>query len=1624
MDELGDPLVRLQILQRDLSAFNENGFKNIHRLAAELDAAQEDLKRLLHRNRKSDASRSKVAPNTQPTPTTLTIDSVDYEVQDLFRQNAIFAADALELDELEAAMLCIRAQRPGEDTPEAMTLGLKAVLLFHEQRVALLDCLRLYLHTSQNEDLNEDEQDAFRQNVREFLQGTNGGQAECSAYWRKCLEGLGDIEDFISKVAAEKDKAIMTGADLSGYTGEWLLAQRMLLTRQHESMTAVLSYLIKGHYIQPEDYRAFLSKAAALDVPMDIAIHYLPVLISGSGGFGSDQSAASGLHRLFAVGPGQLQWKNANLKAAATVFWLAEYTVRPQNDTEEEEKARTKLFFDALANNAFKFVLATASYLKPVVWHDPARTAIVDFLSKDALTIPAEAPRPSPDFSAKAMQDLQVFTEGFVSNMPDTLRKLKTEEDETRRNLLSQSVNVYDPDLDLERFMVIMALAYYGDDEAATDFWSSRESNLYGFLRWTSQRLPTPRVAAFCMLLQSIACDEKSANHAHRFLLEDVTMTSGKMRKMYAVSWTQIFSELELYGSTLKDRPSVPQTGSGQSRSADDMVIEEFETSIMLDSYLGLAASICRKSPDARNWLLKDQTFHLGEVMFQLLRSSDHARIRACCLDLLTALLTDKSAEVRNGMWVLIDSWISSGGLDGSSAPRTPSRPLHHAKHYLKPYVADAEAGAAMVAFLNALISPMTGSANQQRTQLPFPEALGRPHRHEGIHTYVDFVMGAVLARRIPEMQIDEPMLHLWRYECLNFAFQCLSTFNEDIVLLASTTNAELESALETKSFTRYASLHPFARVMEWLFDKNVAISLFAALQTNLEALNDADPSSPLVQATLKAIQVLHLAWKLQSTYFNLVRPTIISQAPKAQPISATWTSIDDIFLSHVATVSDIALFTTCKQVDISLESLKLLEQIGASRKLSETAEGRHGSRIVSVLAADSSNLTMNLAPDFSLQDWDLETTGVPLKVVKAKAVLDLLHASLKMSQRTPGMAHALLGFKCRERVVEVMPGSPFDNAESLFHTIAACAGSSPPFDVQLGNTSWLLGLKRGCLDVLLKLAVHPLTERIVQPMLRSMDLLGAVSHNLEPLSATGLWDGRPLHDKDILLFDSALSIRDFMRVREAYFALASTELRTAASQGAYSVQEKIVSVLLGTIKLPTGEEILTTSLFDLFDFFDVQTTDAYVVPKSTYFDDDNVSACTKEDPETGLSFDLSLVHMHLILRKKQLKDRGTIQDVAQEDAADNEINSIVAALKTQNHFTAIQGARLAALEAWTDLVSLVVTKGGMEQENVIALSLQGLLVTLPKFEKSLGRGNMDAAALLAKLTLTFTQAIIPASQGSSEQTASVAIERLLSTFRVALKVITDSGTDLGLRDVSYRTCCAVLASIPNVSVTGRNSQTASTRQLLQLVQNAGERLLLVATEDSFSGRGVTRVSALLFLDGLISLFQSLKANTQLLRGLMKLNFVPVLIDTGVGNVASAFRSDDETIATMAYYHTAMALLLRLCKTQDGAQLIINSGLFPAIEESKLFTTDPDLGLDIENPAALLEFYALLSDVLRLMTATAVQKGAQLAKSFLQQHRFTVQAILKQATRGQALDAADELCKLLMATGFLEVSSI
>jgi nuclear pore complex protein Nup205 len=1658
MDNNG-AMERLQSLRRDLIAFTESRMPNFNRLAGELQESIGELQRLVDRKKKSEESRKTLDIPAGQKHKAITIGDIKYSINEDFRAVVLKVADDIDLDELQAATRCFDVVAANGGRVDD-GVAYRAILGFHSERCTILDCLRLLLAQTVDLEADDDYGVSLQESVQKILQVQQGNASGGSAYFRRCSDALKEVEAYLKQNAAHKQTAQATGQPVEGETFQFLTGQRMLLAQQHEYLAAMLSHLIRAGHASEADFRPVLTAASQQEQIDDIAIHYLPIIISGSAHFGASElitpQVANGLHSLFASGPTRLQWKQPVFRAAATICWLAEYNSRFQDpassqtirvaDRQRQEEERQALFFECVKEKGFHFLLAACEFLRPDAWYDPAKVGLVRYLMEDTKSV--EAAPALPEFASLTMVELQSFSEAFVANMPDALRRLKADEDDRRRNQFSRPPEAGEHNqTDLERFLVIMSYAYQDSPEAAQDFWSDKESNLYGFLRWASQRLPTPRVAAFCELLRSIAGDEKSANQAHFFLREDTTMTAGKLRRSYSVSWSQIFAELDIYASSVKNKPASASQLPGQNGTIPEGSYDEPETYLMLEAYLRLAAHLCRLSPEARNWMLREQSLHIGETLFHLASTGNDSRIHAVCFDVLAALLTDKIPEVNEGMWALLDNWVSGGGASLSRHGRL----AHPEQRYLNNYVANPETATGLVTLLNTLVAPSRIAGEINLGSLPFPESLGSQNRQGGIDTYVDFVLGPVFRSTSSDAALsdghDRTPIDVLRYACLEFICLCLSSFDENLVALANVADLGVDAAIRTSSLVAYVRLHPFARVMDWMFNNNVIHAFAHVVRQDIDILNQLSPDSPRVQATLQAIKAMNLALKLQTTYLDIIRP-LLNKDPHNKPTSnanASIASYDEVILSQLDLVTDIVSFASSTNLDLSLESANLAQKLCSSRKLtapppfSEGSNVRIGSRLIGHMSEASDVIAPQVAPLFAIQPGDLDYEGQSPKLAQANAVLDVLNGSLDNAAGRPSVAHCLLGFACHTRVSTVEPTNAFAQGESLFHSIAICAVQAP-IAVDTDNVSYLLRLKKACLDVVLKLALSQLTANIVLPALRSIDFLSALAQN-QILAATATsWDSRELKDPTLLFDTSAAAVINFIHTRENIFEYAATELRKVSDMQLFSVQEKLRATLLGTIITPDGERTRTLSIFELFDFFDLETAQP-LVASCKYLSNVDFSSCLKDDAESGATFDIAMAEELLLVRKRDLQLQGALKELAEEVQVDDEVRALCASLTSQNNWQAIHISRLSALEAWIDLMALLVTSSGLSPEETMSTALHGLQIVLSRLEKTLA-DNIDAAALLAKLTLILVQAVTAARPSGSQpsQPSGVVTERLISAFRVCLKVVTDSSSGLGLRDVCYRICCAVLAALPLTVINGKASPSTNARQLLQLIQTSGDRLITVATEDAFSGRGITRVSSLLFLDALLALSQIANVNSAMLRSLERLNFIPVLIDHSIGSVTSSFSGDNDELTTaVAYFHTALSLVLRVCQTSEGTRLTLDSGLFPAIAESRLFTTDPDIGLDIDNPIALREFYRLLSAVLRVVTAVVLSRGPgnahilQQAKNFLQENRFSMQAVFKrtsavQKTAGppekEAVVVADEFSRLLIVTGFLDVSAL
>ena len=137
-------------------------------------------------------------------------------------------------------------------------------------------------------------------------------------------------------------------------------------------------------------------------------------------------------------------------------------------------RRESKQFLDALRDGAFDFMLSMAADVKSVEWQDPARMGMRTWLQRKSPHLPVDTVPFSEPFQTGLMGHLEDFIDAFITNLPNVLRRLRIDEDEQRQ--LSQS---HEHDLNLERFLIIIAYSYEGRPVAGANFWMMMKTPIW-----------------------------------------------------------------------------------------------------------------------------------------------------------------------------------------------------------------------------------------------------------------------------------------------------------------------------------------------------------------------------------------------------------------------------------------------------------------------------------------------------------------------------------------------------------------------------------------------------------------------------------------------------------------------------------------------------------------------------------------------------------------------------------------------------------------------------------------------------------------------------------------------------------------------------------------------------------------------------------------------------------------------------------------------------------------------------------------------------------------------------------------------------------------------------------------
>lgn len=1421
------------------------------------------------------------------------IEGAQYEVSEDFQQSALQIAEALGLDEVESASLLLQAQTGLEsyDRPAPAT----ALILFHQKRQTLLECLRMALEKACTSDEDDDSAGPFRQFSGLVNRPTESHHSSTPSLWRKCISNMGDIERWLQRIGESVLRVSVTGQVMSAEFIEIMDLQRDSLIRQHESLSAIAYWLAKSNLTTSSELSFLLLRMKQLDKYDAMLIHYIPLLAcllsrcAASDAHCSLQEAKK-IHTSIMPTKDSEAWPLRNFQAMVGAIWLADYCGRylelPSGalssdvDLDKEADSRSDAFMELLKDGAFHFILQSCEYTRDNDWFDPARQGFTSFLVQDAPSLQSSPVPFQRFFQDILMEQFQSFVDAFITNMPDTLRNLKFEEDEQRRQMHGRlQLRPAEYDLHLERFLILISYAFEGFPEAAQAFWSDADGNLYGFLQWAAQRQSTPRVAAFCEMLRSLSEGESCAESAHKFLLEDSSSSSAKLRRHVSLGWSHIFGELEYYSSTVKERPVLHPGQSGGAGKVNNEQLVEPESAMMLESYLRLTTHLIRQSLPARRWVLTHTTFHLQDYLLLLCRSSIDSRLRACAFNTLTAMLTSKDREASDIMWTSLDAWLFGATSQGLLLPRNQGLQSHipSAEQYVFELISSGfEESTAFVNYLHALVVP-SGPNDELRDSLPFPETLGAAYRMSGIDAYVDFVMNRVFASKSLDLQ-DPIQLRLMRLACLDFAAACLSTFNEDLIVLSSRSSISVDSAIRTSSLATYARLHPFARVMEWFFNEGVIAALFACIHQDIDEVNAAPSDAPLVLGLIRSIELVDLIMSLQTTYFDVVRPIIKLQSPNKQNsvANAALATFEDAIQSSLDVVTFLGLYCGSGHQDLVVCSLKLLQKLSSSRKLSNPILGnrdRYADRNRLITALEKQNAAEAVAKSFivamQLDSRAIEQGPDSAGIIVKGHILTFLNACIMASGERSSIAHLILGFVCHSYKLEIADNSLFNSNRSLFHSILKFIAECP-LDVNGSIISWLLALKDDATQLLRRLWKSSLSANIVLAEIRASDYLFLELLQNFVVGPTTLWDGRTLNDVDFFSSTSAIGYARFLQRRGALLELAATELKAAHKSGASSLQTRIKSSLLGSTALPDGTKTQNPSIFEMLDFLDFDPGSGLPLLETSFFDVQDFKACVVQTHAGKPVYDMRLAEQLMTLRKHELQNKDRLPNQLEDQQMDVDAQNILFCLESNNRLLDIAYAHTEALRTWTHLVIVMLETCDFDTASKHKFILHILQMVVPKLERSFHE-DPSHAIVLAQLTKFLIQKFAHEPTSFGNDTAA---ERFAQLFRVCLAGIQVPSAPANLREILAQICQQYLNSL----TTSANASSLR-RFSLQNMTSLGDRLFEILCDDAYAGEDTQRTSALLLLDAII-VIGNRERSKYVLEALIRLNFIHVIVSS------------------------------------------------------------------------------------------------------------------------------------------------
>ena len=202
----------------------------------------------------------------------ITVLGEEWDLNREFQEIALQVADDLDLDEIEAAKLALEAE--SYESEFGRPRRQCAIIRFHEQREFLLDCMRLLLDLSKEEDelLADNEADCLGElgqyvahNILRRSQPGHATAVSRNRFVPACMATMGEIRVWLQKLIDQKTSASVLGRTEDLQLQETVEYTHCSLVRQHEHLAVILCSAIERNVAIKDDFVTFIQALKKMD---------------------------------------------------------------------------------------------------------------------------------------------------------------------------------------------------------------------------------------------------------------------------------------------------------------------------------------------------------------------------------------------------------------------------------------------------------------------------------------------------------------------------------------------------------------------------------------------------------------------------------------------------------------------------------------------------------------------------------------------------------------------------------------------------------------------------------------------------------------------------------------------------------------------------------------------------------------------------------------------------------------------------------------------------------------------------------------------------------------------------------------------------------------------------------------------------------------------------------------------------------------------------------------------------------------------------------------------------------------------------------------------------------------